>query len=208
MAKTNTTEISTEPTGDLDRRSFLRKSLAAGGAVAAASAGATQALAEVNPANLPPNKPIWSQMLGPGVTQRPYGSPSPHEAHVVRRNVGWLTSSTQSSINFTPLQDLHGIITPNGLHFERHHGGVPSINPNEHRLIIHGMVKYPLMFTMEELMRFPSESHIHFIECPANGGMEWKGAQMESVQFTHGMVSCCEWTGVKVSTLLTMPWVN
>ena len=51
-------------------------------------------------------------------------------------------------------------------------------------------------------MRFPSESHIYFIECPANGGMEWKGAQMESVQFTHGMVSCCEWTGVKVSTLL------
>ena len=64
MAKTNTTKISTEPNGDLDRRSFLRKSLAAGGAVAAASAGATQALAEVNPANLPPNKPIWSQMLG------------------------------------------------------------------------------------------------------------------------------------------------
>ncbi|MEK9703539.1 MAG: sulfite dehydrogenase, partial [Deltaproteobacteria bacterium] len=150
----------------------------------------------------PPNKPIWSQMLGPGVTQSPYGSPSPHEAHVVRRNVGWLTSSTQSSINFTPLQDLHGIITPNGLHFERHHGGVPSINPNEHRLIIHGMVKYPLMFTMDELMRFPSESHIHFIECPANGGMEWKGVQMQTVQFTHGMVSCCEWTGVKVSTLL------
>ena len=202
MAKPKTDEISTEPNGDLDRRSFLRKSLAAGGAVAAASAGATQALAEVNPANLPPNKPIWSQMLGPGVTQRPYGSPSPHEAHVVRRNVGWLTSSTQSSINFTPLQDLHGIITPNGLHFERHHGGVPAINPNEHRLIIHGMVKYPLMFTMEDLMRFSSESHIHFIECPANGGMEWKGAQMESVQFTHGMVSCCEWTGVKVSTLL------
>jgi sulfane dehydrogenase subunit SoxC len=200
MAKPKTEEISTEPNGDLDRRSFLRKSLA--GAVAAASAGATQALAEVNPANLPPNKPIWSQMLGPGVTQSPYGNPSPHEAHVVRRNVGWLTSSTQSSINFTPLQDLHGIITPNGLHFERHHGGVPAINPNEHRLIIHGMVKYPLMFTMEELMRFPSESHIHFIECPANGGMEWKGAQMESVQFTHGMVSCCEWTGVKVSTLL------
>ena len=132
----------------------------------------------------------------------PYGNPSPHEAHVVRRNVGWLTSSTQSSINFTPLQDLHGIITPNGLHFERHHGGVPAINPNEHRLIIHGMVKYPLMFTMDELMRFPSESHIHFIECPANGGMEWKGVQMQTVQFTHGMVSCCEWTGVKVSTLL------
>ncbi|MDG2199350.1 MAG: sulfite dehydrogenase, partial [SAR324 cluster bacterium] len=148
------------------------------------------------------NKPIWSQMLGPGVTEKPYGSPSPHEAHVVRRNVGWLTSSTQSSINFTPLQDLHGIITPNGLHFERHHGGVPSINPNEHRLIIHGMVKYPMMFTMDELMRFPSESHIHFIECPANGGMEWKGVQMQTVQFTHGMVSCCEWTGVKVSTLL------
>ena len=71
------------------------------------------------------------------------------------------------------------------------HGAVPTLRRRIH-----------LMFTMEELMRFPSESHIHFIECPANGGMEWKGAQMESVQFTHGMVSCCEWTGVKVSTLL------
>ncbi|MGA0888787.1 MAG: twin-arginine translocation signal domain-containing protein, partial [bacterium] len=85
MTKPKNEEISIETNGELDRRSFLRKSLVAGGAVAAASAGASQAFAEVNPANLPPNKPIWSQMLGPGVTQSPYGSPSPHEAHVVRR---------------------------------------------------------------------------------------------------------------------------
>src|SRR3546814_7370766 len=68
--------------------------------------------------------------------------------------------------------------------------------------MIHGLVDRPLIFTMSDLMRFPSVSRIHFIECPANGGMEWKGAQMDGVQFSHGMVHCCEWTGVKLSTLL------
>ena len=68
--------------------------------------------------------------------------------------------------------------------------------------MIHGMVKRPLVLTMEDLMRFPSVSVIRFIECPANGGMEWRGAQMEALQFTHGMLSCCEWTGVPLSVLL------
>ena len=68
--------------------------------------------------------------------------------------------------------------------------------------MIHGLVDNPLIFTMDDLMQFPSESAINFLECPANGGMEWRGPQMEALQFTHGMISCCEWTGVKLSTLL------
>jgi sulfane dehydrogenase subunit SoxC len=116
--------------------------------------------------------------------------------------VPWLTASSISSISFTPLQDLRGIITPNGLVFERYHGGIPAVNPDEHRLMIHGLVSRPLLLTMDDLMRFPSVSLIRFIECPANGGMEWRGAQMEALQFTHGMLSCCEWTGVPLSVLL------
>lgn len=139
---------------------------------------------------------------GPGVAANPYGQPSPYEKDVVRRNVSWLTATEESSVNFTPVHELDGIITPNGLCFERHHGGVPEVDPEQHRLMIHGLVDRPLIFTMADLMRFPSVSRIHFLECPANGGMEWKGAQMAGVQFSHGMVHCCEWTGVRLSTLL------
>jgi sulfane dehydrogenase subunit SoxC len=116
--------------------------------------------------------------------------------------VSWLTASPISSISFTPLPELKGIITPNGLHFERYHAGIPEVNPDEHRLLIHGLVERPIILTMDDIVRFPSTSEIRFIECPANGGMEWRGAQMEALQFTHGMISCCEWTGVRLSTLL------
>ena len=136
------------------------------------------------------------------MVEYPYGMPSPYEANVVRRNVDWLTADRIASISFTPLADLSGIITPNGVCFERHHGGCADINPDEHRLMIHGMVDRPLIFTMDELTRFPSVSRIHFLECPANGGMEWKGAQMTRLQYTHGMIHCCEWTGVPLSVLL------
>ena len=84
---------------------------------------------ESNPQNLPPNVPEWTDGLGDGVDVNPYGFPSEFEDHVVRRNVEWLTASTESSVNFTPIQDLEGIITPNGLCFERHHGGTTIINP-------------------------------------------------------------------------------
>jgi sulfane dehydrogenase subunit SoxC len=184
----------------LRRRGVLRAGLA-GGAGALAAAGAGRALAQAGE-NLPPNAPEWMKSLGPGVTAAPYGSPSPFEKHVVRRNVEWLTASEQSSVNFTPIQDLEGIITPNGVCFERHHGGVPEIDPAQHRLMIHGMVDRPLLFTMDDIVRFPSESRILFLECPANGGMEWKGAQLAGCQFVRGMVHCCEWTGVRLSTLL------
>ncbi len=152
--------------------------------------------------NLPPNVPSWQRSLGRGVVSVPYGQPSKHEANLIRRTVEWLTADKIASISMSPLHKMKGIITPSGLHFERYHGGVPDIDPDDHRLMINGMVERPLLLTMDELMSFPSESHIHFLECPANGGMEWRGAQMEALQFTHGMLSGSEWTGIKLSTIL------
>lgn len=183
---------------DQRRRDFLRRGVAWSTGATLATAGAGRVLA----GNLPPEVPSWTRGLGPGVVHQPYGVPSPHEAQVIRRTVPWLTASDISAISMSPLQDLKGIITPNGLMFERYHAGMPQINPDEHRLIIHGLVERPLIFTMDDLMRFPSESRIHFLECPANGGMEWRGPQMEALQFTHGMLGCAEWTGVPLATLL------
>ena len=180
----------------LGRRAFLGLGAAVTGGLAL---GARPGIAE--PAS-PPTDPQWSQALGAGVVDRPYGQPAEAESGVIRRNVPWLTAGTQSSVSFTPLQDLHGIITPNGLFFERHHAGRPDIDPNQHRLMIHGLVERPLLLTMQDIMRFPQVSRIHFIECAANGGMEWRGAQLNSLQFTHGMIGCSEWTGVRLSTLL------
>jgi sulfane dehydrogenase subunit SoxC len=178
------------------RRRFLTLSAAmAGGAVLG---GRAAEAADV----FPPKDAPWSQMLGPGVVDRPYGIPSQFVKDVIRRNVPWLTATPKSSVSFTPLQDQTGIITANGLFFERYHGGRAKVDPKEHQLMIHGLVDRPLLLTMEDIKRFPSVSRIHFIECSANGGMEWRAAQLNSLQFTHGMVSCAEWTGVKLSTLL------
>jgi len=169
------------------------------GAAAASVAG--PALGVGNPENQPPNLPEWGRSLGPGVIEEPYGTRSPHET-AVRRYVPWLTPDRTSSVSFTPLAEQQGIITPSGLHFERHHGGVPDVDPTDYRLIIHGLVERPLIFTLEDLKRLPATSRIAFIECPANGGMEWRGAQMSGVQYTHGMISCSEWTGVSLGQLL------
>jgi sulfane dehydrogenase subunit SoxC len=100
----------------------------------------------------------------------------------------------------SPLQDSVGIITPSSLHFVGTHRGsiVPDIDPKEHRLMIHGMVDRPLEFTVEELKRFPSVSQIHFIECLGNRAKP----ENKTVQETHGLTSCSEWTGVPLSLLL------
>ncbi|WP_029363753.1 sulfite dehydrogenase, partial [Herbaspirillum lusitanum] len=104
--------------------------------------------------------------------------------------------------SMTPLQDLHGIITPTGLVFERHHAGIPQIDPEQHRLAVHGLVERPTIFTMNDLVRLPSVSRIHFLECSGNTGREWKGPGTASLQFSHGLLSCCEWTGVPLATVL------
>ncbi len=128
----------------------------------------------------PPKDPEWSQMLGAGVVDRPYGQPSDFVKDVIRRNVPWLTASPESSVSFSPLQEQPGIITASGLFFERYHGGRAEVDPKQHKLMIHGMVERPLLLSMEDIQRFPSVSRIHFIECPANGGMEWRAAQLNS----------------------------
>ncbi|WP_370320894.1 sulfite dehydrogenase [Oricola sp.] len=178
------------------RRRFLQAGLA-GGAVLA---GASAARAAGDP--LITEIQDWNRYLGDGVDAAPYGTPSEFEAHVVRRDVPWLTADPVSSVNFTPLHELDGIITPNGLCFERHHGGTAIINPAEHRLMINGLVDTPLVFTMQDLMRFPRENRVYFLECAANSGMEWRGSQLNGCQFTHGMVHCVAYTGVPLKYLL------
>ena len=184
---------------ELSRRGFLSKAVA-GSAALAASSNAT--LAAGNPENQPPNVPDWSKELGEGVDASPYGVPSEHEKDVVRRTVRWLTASTESSINFTPLHELEGIITPNGLCFERHHAGVAEVDPADHRLMINGLVDKPLIFTMEDIMRFPRVNRIYFLECAANSGMEWRGAQLNGCQYTQGMIHCVQYTGVPLKYIL------
>jgi sulfane dehydrogenase subunit SoxC len=178
------------------RRRFLATAsgLIAVGAAPAASAQGAQ--------NLPPNIADWTKMLGEGVVARPYGNPSKFEKHVIRRDVEWLTASRESSVSFTPLHELDGIITPNGLCFERHHSGVADIDPADYRLMIHGLVERPLIFMLDDLKRFPRVNRIHFLECAANSGMEWRGAQLNGCQYTHGMVHCVEYTGVPLKYLL------
>jgi sulfane dehydrogenase subunit SoxC len=177
------------------RRTFLRSSLAVStGVLLAREARAG------DPAilNLPPH----STGLGQPVAARGYGQPSVHERNLQRRQSPGLTRVAQSSVSFTPLQGLFGILTPNGLHFERHHQGWWDIDPAQHRLMVMGLVREPKVYTMDDLMRLPSVSRIHFLECGANSGMEWANVAVPTVQYTHGMLGCAEYTGVPLSTLL------
>ncbi len=181
------------------RRDFLRKSFLAAGAAVAGGAGVARA-SEGDPNIL--NLPEHSKILGRPVAERAYGVPSQYEQGLRRRESPGLTRVQAASVSFAPLQGLFGIITPSGLHFERHHQGWHDIDPSKHRLMINGLVKNPKVFTMDELMRLPSVSRIHFIECGANTGMEWGNVAVPTVQYTHGMLSCSEFTGVPLSVLL------
>ncbi|WP_371224716.1 sulfite dehydrogenase [Roseovarius sp. 2305UL8-3] len=179
------------------RRAFLRGSAAmAAGAMAAGSAKAA------TPDPLITEVQEWASGLGDGVDATPYGLPIEFESDVVRRNVEWLTADTISSINFTPIHALDGTITPQGCAFERHHSGAIELAKADYRLMINGMVETPLVFTYEDLERFPRENHVYFCECAANTGMEWAGAQLNGAQFTHGMIHNMEYTGIPLRTLL------
>jgi sulfane dehydrogenase subunit SoxC len=163
-----------------NRRKFLKTAVLAAGA----SAGRAQST-DGQPA---PDDPTQA----PGTLARAYGERSRFEKTV-------RTPSSGGTSSGAPLQDLNGIITPSALHFERHHSGVPDIDPRRHRLMIHGMVDRPLVLTMDELKRFPSVSRIHVMECSGNGFRN-KGAK--TAQEAHGLVSCSEWTGVPLAVLL------
>ncbi|MEQ9037743.1 MAG: sulfite dehydrogenase [Silicimonas sp.] len=183
------------------RRAFLAGAVAAGSATVAA-----RARAEGDPAITELQE--WTQALGEGVDARPYGTPSRFEAHVKRRNVEWLTADPVSSVNFTPLHELDGILTPNGLCFERHHAGIADVDPAKYRLMINGLVDTPIVFTLQDLMRFPRENKVYFLECAANSGMEWRGAQLNGCQFTHGMIHNVMYTGVPLRYILEIAGVK
>ena len=180
------------------RRAFLR-----GSAAAAAGAGALATSARAQSADpLITEVQPWASGLGDGVDATPYSLPIRFEADVIRRNVEWLTADTISSINFTPIHALDGTITPQGCAFERHHSGAIELRKQDYRLMINGLVDRPLVFTYEDLERFPRENHVYFCECAANSGMEWAGAQLNGAQFTHGMIHNMEYTGVPLRSLL------
>lgn len=185
-----------------ERRGFLKQTfLAAAAALTAGPSMAESAKRAVGDPMILEPRP-WSTGLGNPVAFTPYGQPSAFEANLQRRQSPGLTQTNQSSVSFAPLQGFFGIITPSGLHFERHHQGWSDVDPEQHRLMINGMVKEAKVYTMDDLMRLPSVSRMHFIECGANTGMEWGNAAVPTVQYTHGMLSCCEFTGVPLKVLL------
>jgi sulfane dehydrogenase subunit SoxC len=187
------------------RRDFLRKSFLGALTAGVGAASASRALAQAGPDDPAiVEKQVWQTTLGQPVAVKPYGTPSIYESYLQRRESPGLTRVSAASVSFAPLQGFFGTITPNGLHFERHHQGWYDIDPNKHRLMINGLVDKELVFTMDELMRLPSVSRVHFIECGANTGMEWGNVAVPTVQYTHGMLSCCEFTGVPLSLLLDM----
>lgn len=183
-------------THDSARRSFLRSSLAvAGGATALGGAGAAAAQA------LP--VPETNKQMGRPIPAEEYGMPSKYEAHVKRRRTDvFVNRQNYSDWSMTPLQQQPGITTPNGLIYERHHNGVPDIDPDKHMLVIHGMVRKPLKLSMSDLMRYPSVSKFYFMECSGNGLTDWLKPASKTVQQTHGLLCCAQWTGVPVSWLL------
>ncbi|MGH8679247.1 MAG: sulfite dehydrogenase, partial [Burkholderiales bacterium] len=170
------------------RRGFLRR-----------GAGLTALIAAPAVAQ-PLTVPDWMRVQGRPILDPAYGVPSRFQA--ARRVPFPGTPTATAAASLTPLADLHGIITPNGLVFERHHAGIPDIDPDAHRLVVHGLVQRPLVFTMDDLLRLPSVSRIHFLECSGNTLSEWRGPKGDTAQQTHGLLSCCEWTGVLLSTVL------
>ncbi|HEY4201308.1 MAG TPA: sulfite dehydrogenase [Devosiaceae bacterium] len=187
--------------GLLHRRAFLQGGIAFTGGAAALAVGSQPGLAASAQANPIGNgSPPW--MTTPGKLFSPYGMPAEAESGVVRTfALNKLAPGVGSSR--TPHHRLDGTITPNGLHFERYHNGVPDIDPAKHELVIHGLVDRPLVFSLDKLLRYPMESHIRFIECAGNSASAAGAAPPQAnVQSIHGLLSCSEWTGVPLSVLL------
>jgi sulfane dehydrogenase subunit SoxC len=192
--------MATEEDADVDRsrRRFLREGALVGGATLASGLSVGEVRAEDGD-NLPPSVPVWMKTPGDPMGSQPYGAPSPFEKNVVK-NISANLKQYISASGRTPLQDLDGIITPNGLFYERHHGGVPTIDPAQHRLMLHGLVDRPMIFTMDDIRRFPSQSRIHFIEC--SGNPVYTKPYGKTASDLVGLVSCAEWTGVALKLVL------
>lgn len=178
--------------GLLDRRLFLKQGLiftaATWGAVSSQTARAGF------------ERESWTKQ--PGKPFSNYGLPSDYEKKVIR----WIMANGDApgnGVSWTPLHELEGIVTPSGLHFERHHNGVPAIDPERHRLLIHGLVKRPLTFSISDLLQYPMQSRLCFIECGGNSNAGWRSEPIQTqAGYFHGMASCSEWAGVPLSVVL------
>jgi sulfane dehydrogenase subunit SoxC len=178
------------------RREFLLRSAAALGAGALANDALADAPLGAMVHDVPADP---TKTPGYPLADESYGARSQFETEVRRR---FKTSTPLSSWTLTPLAQGMGVVTPSGLHFERSHAGTAVIDPAKHRLYVHGMVEQPRKYTMRDLRRFPSISRLMFLECSGNGLTEWSKPTMPTVQFTHGLTSTSEWTGVPLATIL------
>jgi sulfane dehydrogenase subunit SoxC len=181
--------------GLMDRRALLGRGIVFAGAMSAgAGASLTGAAAEPLPVD------SWS--LAPGTVIPAYGQPAKYESKVVR-TLANPKGEPRTMAARTPHHLLNGTITPNGLHYVISRTGFPDIDPDKHRLVIHGLVKRPLSFSLDALARYPMVSRISFVECGGNSAPLFsKDPVQADVQAIHGLLSCAEWTGVRLSTLL------
>jgi sulfane dehydrogenase subunit SoxC len=178
----------------LSRRKFL--SVAGAGAAVAVSVPAfAESLADVPPRAV-------GNPLGPASQRSKYV----HLERITEAAPGKLKVDPGLAINAkTPLDQLVGAITPSDMHYERSHSASPDLDPAKHRMLVHGMTKKELVFSVEDLRAMPSVSRIHFMECSGNSWENWKKADPGlTVQETHGLVSMHEWTGVKLTFLMNV----
>lgn len=198
VIKASEREIQADSSMTHGRRAFLKKSVALASGAGAMSVG-TLALAQNTPLALPASM----MTMGKGMEAESYGLPSKYESKVKRRRSDILVNKQNySDWSMTPIQSTPGIVTPNGLFYERHHNGVPDINPDDHKLVVHGMVAKPLVLNMSDIVKYPSVSKFYFMECSGNGLTDWLTPKSKTVQQTHGLLSCAQWTGVPVSWIL------
>ena len=173
--------------GQSGRRSFLRL-----GGLGLLTTGVAQKLDAAQP-------PSWSEAGGAFSN---YGKPADSERQAIR----WISANPAvpgEGVSWTPLHELEGTITPNGLHFERHHNGVPEIDPDLWSLLITGASQRSLRYSLADLHRYPLQSRILFIECGGNSNTLWNPQPVQAAAgHLHGLVSGCEWTGVPLSVLL------
>jgi len=179
--------------GLMNRRALLGRGIAIAGAI---GAGGTVTGAAGEPLHDEP----WSLEFGsvlPAVQ-----TPSLFEKEVVR-SLSNPAGEFRNSHARTPHHLLSGTVTPNGLHFSINHSGVPDIDPAQHKLVIHGMVRQPLEFTLETLSRYPQVTRMAFVECAGNSAPLFSNEPMQlTAQAIHGLVSNAEWSGVPLSILL------
>src|ERR1700730_3990419 len=186
--------------GLLDRRALLGRGVVFAGAMSTGALGSLTGAAAEPPTDTPSTEAPWSQE--PGTTIEPYERPSRFEKTVVR-TLNNPNGQPGAQGARTPHHLMNGAITPNGLHFVVSHGGAPDIDPDKHRLVIHGLVKRSLVFTLDALARYPMTTRGTFLECGGHGGALVSPQPLRwNPQALHGLASCAEWTGVKLSALL------